>query len=192
MALRPLSEAPGTAAFVFALVSFVAYMLFENREVTMSNHATLSDTLASPPREAKSSDRELQLAAGPCRHIATAMQGAESVSVRIGGPEAEAMELPMVAVRLLQDILEHLAQGHGVSLIPVHAELTTQQAADMLNVSRTHLVQLLDQGEIPHRLVGTHRRVPVEDLLEYRRRSERARRQALDALTAQDQDLGLQ
>ena len=71
-------------------------------------------------------------------------------------------------------------------------ELTTQQAADLLNVSRTHLVQLLDEEKIPHHKVGTHRRVRVEDVLAYRRETERARRKALDELTELDEELGFQ
>jgi excisionase family DNA binding protein len=79
-----------------------------------------------------------------------------------------------------------------VALTPLHAELTTRQAADLLQVSRTHLVQLLDEGEIPYRKVGAHRRVRARDILDYRRETESRRRKALDELTAVDQDLGLQ
>jgi excisionase family DNA binding protein len=79
-----------------------------------------------------------------------------------------------------------------VALTPLHAELTTRQAADLLQVSRTHLVQLLDEGEIPYRKVGAHRRVRARDILDYRRETESRRRKALDELTAADQNLGLQ
>ena len=85
-----------------------------------------------------------------------------------------------------------MAHGNGVALTPLHAELTTRQAADLLQVSRTHLAQLLDEGRIPCRKVGAHRRVRVRDILDYRRETESGRRTALDELTAVNQDLGLQ
>ena len=95
-------------------------------------------------------------------------------------------------MRLLKEILDHMAHGFGVALTPLHAELTTRQAADLLQVSRTHLVQLLDEGRIPCRMVGSHRRVRTSDILAFRRETEHRRKQALDQLTARDQELGLQ
>ena len=85
-----------------------------------------------------------------------------------------------------------MAHGNGVAVTPLHAELTTRQAADLLQVSRTHLVQLLDDGRIPCRRVGAHRRVRARDILDYRRDAESRRREALDELTALDQDFDLQ
>ena len=85
-----------------------------------------------------------------------------------------------------------MAQGKGVALTPLHAELTTREAAELLRVSRTHLVQLLDAGRIPCRMVGSHRRVRAEDILAWRRKTELRRLEALDGLTARDQKLGLQ
>ena len=90
------------------------------------------------------------------------------------------------------EILDQMAHGNGVAVTPLYAELTTRQAADLLQVSRTHVVQLLDDGRIPFRKVGAHRRVRARDILEYRRQTESHRRKALDELTAIDQDLGLQ
>ena len=137
-------------------------------------------------------DEEAALAAETGRRLAALANGREAVSARFGTADAEPVELPAAAVRLLVDILEQMACGNAVALMPVQAELTTQQAADLLNVSRTHLVALLDEREIPHRKVGTHRRVRAADVLAYRRAVEIRRRQALDALTALDQELGLQ
>ncbi len=104
----------------------------------------------------------------------------------------ESVAIPTPAFRLLKEILDQMAHGNGIALMPLHAELTTRQAAGLLQVSRTHLVQLLDQGKIACRKVGAHRRVRAEDVLAYRRETACRRREALDDLTARDQELALQ
>ena len=92
---------------------------------------------------------------------------------------------------MFAQILALLASGQGVQIIPDSAELTTQQAADFLNVSRPYLIGLLEADAIPYRKVGTHRRIRFEDLREYRRRDDLKRRQAADDLTQLSEELGL-
>ena len=135
------------------------------------------------------SDRDAALADRAGRTLDALIHGARPLSARFG---AEIVDIPTPALSLLREILDHMAHGKGVAVTPLYAELTTRQAADLLQVSRTHLVQLLDEGRIPCRKVGSHRRVRVEDILAYRHETESRRRQALDELTALDQELGFQ
>ena len=84
-----------------------------------------------------------------------------------------------------------MSRGNAVKIVPVHAELTTQEAADLLNVSRPTLIQMLEEGKIPFRKVGLHRRVRMEKLMQYKRQLEADRRAALAKLVAYDQEIGL-
>lgn len=101
------------------------------------------------------------------------------------------VSIPTSALRLLLDVLTEIGRGNAVSIIPIHAELTTQEAADVLNVSRPFLVQLLEQGEIPFHKVGTHRRVRYQDLIDYKNRIDAKRRKALEELASQAKELGM-
>jgi excisionase family DNA binding protein len=111
-----------------------------------------------------------------------------TLRVRDAGQE-ETIELPVGAVKLLMAILEDMASGRAVTIVPQNAELTTQQAADFLNVSRPFLVQLLEQRKLPFRLVGSHRRIRFEDVLGYKEKIDADRRKVLDQLAAEAQDL---
>jgi len=99
--------------------------------------------------------------------------------------------VPDVVFALLVAMLEELALGHTVAMAPVEQELTTQQAADLLNVSRPYLVGLLEEGKIPFHRVGNRRKVSLADLLAFKQRETTRREQILDELTAEAQDMGL-
>ena len=102
------------------------------------------------------------------------------------------MILPRHALELLRDLLAEMAQGNAVTIVPTHAELTTQEAADILNVSRPHLIKLLEAGEIPFTYVGTHRRIRYQDLLAYKAERDSQGEEAMDELArqAQEHDMG--
>lgn len=99
--------------------------------------------------------------------------------------------LPTSALRLLVDILGELALGNAVKVVPVHAELTSQEAADLLNVSRPHLVKMLEEGAIPFTKTGRHRRVRFSDLMAFKQRRDEQSQEAMEALVQQAQELGM-
>jgi excisionase family DNA binding protein len=113
------------------------------------------------------------------------------LQIQQGSRSGEAITIPVAALHLLKDILEEMGKGNGVTLLPLNAELTTQQAADLLNVSRPYLIGLLEEGKIPFRLVGKHRRIRREDLMAYKRRDDQARLRVLEELVAQAQELNM-
>jgi excisionase family DNA binding protein len=123
----------------------------------------------------------------PALGLAQGAQGHLRVQVDADG---DLIELPPMVTRLLQAILEQMAAGRAISIMPLGAELTTQQAADFLGVSRPFLVKLLESQAIPHRKVGRHRRVRLSDLLSYHKQNQMDRAQALDKLTALGQEMG--
>jgi excisionase family DNA binding protein len=106
--------------------------------------------------------------------------------------QEQPIELPPGAVLLLMDILEAMAAGRGVTIIPENAELTTVQAADVLNVSRPFLIKLLEEKAMPCRKVGAHRRIRMEDVMAYKARIDAERETVLDQLVAeaQENDMG--
>ena len=141
------------------------------------------------------SEADARLAQQSSRSLAKILAKEPSAPVRLRiqrdhAPE-ETISVPLSAFRLLHDILTEMASGNAVTLIPVHAELTTQQAADLLNVSRPFLIEQLEKGVIPSRKVGTHRRILFRDVMEYKQRIDRDRLKDLEELAAQAQELGM-
>jgi excisionase family DNA binding protein len=148
-------------------------------------HPALAATLPS--------EAEAGVAKETSRLLATRLKKGAAMQLRIldGDAAQGTVTLPAPAVGLLLRILEEMARGNAVTIIPVHAELTTQEAADMLNISRPSLIQLLDEGKIDYRRVGTHRRVRFEGLMRYKRQADEERRAVLKELAAYDQELGI-
>jgi excisionase family DNA binding protein len=132
--------------------------------------------------EAKTSSRTLAKYAGADR-VHMTMRGSNG--------ESDELVLPGHVLQMLLTVLSEMSQGNAISLIPRHQELGTQEAASILNVSRPFLVGLLENAEIPHHKVGSHRRVRLEDVLAYKERIDEQRLDALDRLTAISQDEGM-
>jgi excisionase family DNA binding protein len=126
--------------------------------------------------------------AGELSHLLLTLPEAERASVKLDGHD---LILPRQALALLRDILVEMAQGNAVTIVPTHAELTTQEAANILNVSRPHLVKLLNDDVIAYSKTGTHRRIRYQDLMTYKAKREQRSMDALDALTEQAQHLDM-
>jgi excisionase family DNA binding protein len=116
--------------------------------------------------------------------------GEQVLELRPETGDNDALIIPQPAAVMLAQVLALLEKGQGVQIMPDRAMLTTQQAADMLNVSRPYLIKLLETQEMPFTMVGTHRRIAFQDLLEYKRRDDQRRRQVLDELAALGEELG--
>jgi excisionase family DNA binding protein len=112
-------------------------------------------------------------------------------AARLVGPDGTQLDIPDELYEVLRDVVTALSQGLAISIVPHNTMLTTQEAADLLNISRPTLVRLLTDGEIPYTMRGRHRRVMLRDIVDYRDRTCRERRRALDQMTADAEDDGL-
>ena len=153
----------------------------------------MSESLLDRPNMIIPSEEDARMAVDSSRRLAALRTtGQQSLSIRVESEgRVESIPLPLPLFRALTDILTNLARGDAVTVVPLHAELTTQEAADILNVSRPFVIQLAETGKLPHRKVGTHRRIRFADLLEYKRTSDADCVQALAELTRQAQELGM-
>lgn len=118
-------------------------------------------------------------------HLPAAPQSAQLIA-----PDGSTTEVPESLYEVLRQVVSLMADGVTIRLVPLHSELTTQQAADLLNVSRPFLIKLLDDGAIPFTRSAAHRRLLFSDVMEYKRRRDRARRTALDNMTAMAEEYG--
>lgn len=130
------------------------------------------------------------------KEISLALNGKRILETKTGDIEIVVPEkrnirvaLPKAAVRVLIDALAYISEGRDVVVRPLNDELSTQKAAEFLNVSRPFLIKILEKGEIPYRKVGKHRRVLLSDLQSYKRRVDEKRLKVLDELAAQSQEL---
>lgn len=146
--------------------------------------------LASLKNPTLPTEEEARLAAESSRKLAAIIGHGAATRLRLIDGSDE-ITVPVSAIPLLADILNQMAQGNAVSLVPIGHTLTTQQAADLLNVSRPYLVKLLEAGKINFTKVGRHRRIKYEDLLACMEKSDKISRQAVDELSRQAQELGM-
>jgi excisionase family DNA binding protein len=148
--------------------------------------ALRNDQIISPP----TSPEESELARTSSRLLAACIGHGKTARLRVIDGDG-VIEVPVAALRMLVDILTNMAAGNAMSLVPIHAELTTQQTADFLNVSRPYVVGLLERGELAHHKVGTHRRVRFSDLMAYKQAQLAKSKARLGELAKLDQELGL-
>ncbi len=132
------------------------------------------ETLKALPADVNSSDKETV-----------------KLQIRSRTGVSQKLPLPPVAFKLLVEILKQTASGNAVTIVPLRKEVTTFEAAEILNVSRPFVIGLLEKREIPFRMVGTHRRIPLSALLEYKCKTAAIQEEALDFLAAQAQELKL-
>ena len=138
-------------------------------------------------------DQEALLAREVSRALELHSSGDGSLRVQVGtvGREVTTLDLPPAVATLLKRLLAEMGKGHAVTLVPSETEITTQQAADLLNVSRPFVVGMIDKGQLPARMVGNQRRLPLASVLAYKTENRAKRLEALSELTAFDQELGL-
>ena len=141
------------------------------------NDMSLPAARRQPPVDIPNQEERASIA-----RLSSALQSAlahDEARYRLVGPHGESLELPQEVLVILARAAAILARGQSISILAVHKELTTQQAADLLNLSRQYLVRMLDDGKIPHTRTGKHRRLRIEDVLAFQEARDRQRRESL-------------
>ena len=136
-------------------------------------------------------EQEAALARAASETIAQSANASLRIGLVVAGHELATLELPKPALDLLKELLRELGAGKPVTMLVSDAEIGTQEAADLLNVSRPYVVSLIDKGVLPARTVGRERRLPLADVLTYKLENRAKRRAALVELAELDQALGL-
>ena len=137
------------------------------------------------------SEQEAKLAAASGRILAACVGKGSQAQLRLIDDDQE-ITVPIKAIHMLADILNQMALGNAISIIPIHAELTTQQAADFLNVSRPYLIsQILDAGKLPFHMAGNRRKIYFKDLMAHKARQKAESNVAMTKLAQLSQDMGL-
>lgn len=135
------------------------------------------------------SEREMMMARESQRQLGgVEFAVGESVTLQIAG---KSIAVPAGVVAVLGEIIRRMAEGKAVAVVPLEEEVSPQEAAELLGVSRPYAAKLFDKGAIPSRKVGTHRRAVIGDVLAYRQREKEARLRALDELSEESQQLGM-
>lgn len=179
-----------------ALGADIATLKLTNlRTYELTNRRTLEYLMKNTPLNSLSlpAPKEMEAAIRGQRQLATYLSTkleTQEISILDAHDIAHRIELPTSALTLLMSILGELATGNAVQIVPVQAELTTQEAANILNVSRPHMVKLLEEGHLPFHKTGRHRRVLFADLMQYKEQRENESMQAMQELTDRSQELG--
>lgn len=145
--------------------------------------------IASPTLSAQ----DVEMARTAQRRIMKALSRSRTAAITLTTADGEhpSIELPPAALKLIGQLLGAMSEGRPITLKPAKQEFSTVEAADFLNVSRPFVIKEIDEGRLPHRKVGTHRRVAVEDLLDYAREMRKRQEHALDKMAENARELGL-
>jgi excisionase family DNA binding protein len=179
---------------VTSVVAFVSFIAYNETEETMMLAMTRPQVTSLSEDEAHLAEAGRQLLLQAIHHAESAMSSSQSVlhmSVDVQDGSRAEIAVPRAAISPILSVLRELGHGKGVFVVATDREITTQQAADFMHVSRPYFVKLLDRGAIPYRKVGVRRRVRLEDVLHYMQETGDAAASALDDMAAENQRLGL-